>query len=245
MGFFGDLMGKTSANEARRLGQRNEGQINSGYDRADGYATEGYGAAQDRLAPFAGAGQRGFQAYGDAIGINGDDARRQAFGNFQSDPFTQYARQNSGNEVNALFKRYGAQGMANSGASGLAVSRAAGERATGDVNNWLNRLQGVGQQGLQIAGTQAGLDTSHFGGMADRAVGRSQALVSNDTQATQAANNAKMSGVNNLLSGLGTLGGSMFSAFSPKAGAAKGAAKGAADGGGPYSGMGGAYGGGF
>jgi len=207
MGFFDDLMGKSSAKAATQLGQRNASQINSGYDSANAAAKTGYDTSTGRLSPYEQQGQKGFGAYNDALGINGDAARQSQFQTFESDPFMQYARQDSGNQVNALFRKYGAQGMANSGASGLAVSRAAGERAQGDVNNWLNRLQGLGNQGFQAAGALAGNDNAYYGGMADRAVGRSNALVGNDTQATMASNNARMSGINNLLSiGGGLLG---------------------------------------
>lgn len=207
MSFFGSLLGKDSAKAAQQLGQRNAGEINAGYGQADQYAGQGYGASQARYEPYAEQGQRGNQAYSNAIGLNGQEAQQGAYQQFQQDPFLAYARQNSGNEYNAIFKRYGAQGMANSGASGLAVSRAAGERANSDVNNWMNRLQGVGQQGAQIARQQAGLDQSYYGGMSDRAVGRSNALVGNDTNSTMAANNARQAGVNNLLNIFGTIAG--------------------------------------
>jgi len=218
MSFFSDLLGKSSAKAATQLGQRNASQINSGYDSANTYAGQGYEASTNRLSPYEQQGQKGFGAYNDALGINGDAARQQQFQTFQSDPFMQYARQNSGNEVNALFRKYGAQGMANSGASGLAVSRAAGERAQGDVNNWMNRLQGLGGQGFQAAGALAGNDQQYYGGMADRAVGRSNALVGNDTNATMAANNARQGGINNLLSIFGTISGAAARAASGSGG---------------------------
>jgi hypothetical protein len=211
-------MGKSSARAATQLGERNAGRINSGYDTADSSSLTGYNTAQNRLMPYAQGGQRGYDTYTNALGLNGEPARQQAFQSFESDPFLAYARQNSGNEVNNIFRRYNAQGIGNSGASMLAVSRAAGERAQGDVNSWLNRMMQMGQQGQGIAGQQAGLDTNYYGGVADRAVGRVNALNQNDAQATMAANNARMAGVNNLLSGLGTLGGTVFSAFAPGAG---------------------------
>jgi hypothetical protein len=207
MSFFGSLLGKDSAKAATQLGQRNSEEINAGYGQADQYAGQGYAASQARFQPYAEQGQRGNEAYGNAIGLNGQQAQQGAYQQFQNDPFLAYARQNSGNEINSIFKRYGAQGMANSGAAGLAVSRAAGERATSDVNSWMNRLMGAGQQGVQIAGQQAGIDQNYYGGMSDRAVGRSNALVGNDTNATMAANNARQAGVNNLLNIFGTISG--------------------------------------
>lgn len=207
MSIFSSLLGKDSARAAQQLGQRNAAQIAEGYGQADNYANTGYTTAQNRLAPFAQAGQRGYGMYSDALGVNGDEARAGAFRSFQSDPFLDYARQNSGNAINSIFKRYNAQGQGNSGAAMLAISRAAGERAQGDVNSWLNRMGQFGEQGLGIAGQQAGLDQSYYGGMADRAIGRSTALTNNDVQATMAANNARQAGINNLLGIFGTAAG--------------------------------------
>ena len=217
MGFFSTLLGKDSANAATQLGQRNEGRLNSGYAEANNYAKTGYDTSMARFQPFAEQGQRGFNAYNDAIGANGGDARQRQFQNFESDPFLAYANQNNGTALNAMFGKYNARGMGNSGASRLAVQRVAGEQAQGNVNNWLGRLQGAGQQGLQIAGQQVGLDQGYYGGMGDRAIGRVNALNNNDTLATQAANNARMAGMNNLLSGIGSIGGMAISGFAPGA----------------------------
>lgn len=203
MSFFNDLMGKSASNSAKETGQKNDAYIDSGFDSANAYATQGYGSAQGRYSPYAAQGQAGWNMYGNAMGLNGNAARQEAFGNFQSDPFTQYARQDSGNQLNSLFRRYGSQGMANSGAAGLAVSRAAGERAQSDVNNWLNRMQGIGGQGLGIAQQQAGLDMTHANAMGGYATGRAGAHVQNNTAMMQAMMKAKAGGINNLLSGAG------------------------------------------
>ncbi len=215
MGFFNDMLGKTSAKEATQLGTRNAGQINSGYDNANSQSETGYNAAQGRYQPFAAQGQRGSEAYGNALGFNGAGAQQKQFGEFQSSPFMQYPQPYGANADDAIFRRYGAKGQGNSGATHLAVVRAAGERAQGDVNNYYSHLQGAAQMGLGIAGQQAGLDSGYYNGMAERSVGRSNALVNNDTQATQAANNARMAGVNNVLTGVSAIGGTMFKAFAP------------------------------
>lgn len=208
-------MGKTSANAASQLGQRNEGRLNGGYAEANNFAKTGYDTSLARYQPFAEQGQRGYTAYNDAIGINGADARSRAFQDFESDPFLAYSNQNNAPALNALFSKYNARGMGNSGASRLAVQRVAGEQAQGNVQNFLSRRQGVGQQGLQIAGQQVGLDQGYYGGMSDRAIGRVNALNANDVQATQAVNNARMAGVNNVLSGIGAVGGNLISGFAP------------------------------
>lgn len=199
MGFLSDLTGKTSAKAATALGARNTAEINAGYTDANKLGWLGHQSEQNRLMPYAQQGQAGFTRYGDALGVNGRPAQQSAFDDFQSSPFLAYARQNSGNEINNIFKRYNAGGMGNSGASMLAVSRAAGERAQGDVNDYYNRMMGLGNVGLNVAGQQVQSDRFAYGGAADRALGRMQALTGNDTQATMAANNARMAGVNNVL----------------------------------------------
>lgn len=203
MGFFSDLLGKSSANAATQLGQRNAAQLQSSYGQSNDYAKQGYEAATGRMQPFYEQGQRGYTAYNNAMGINGDAARQGQFDSFSSSPFLAYARQNSAYDTNRLFGKYNAQGMGNSGASQLAVSRAAGERAQGDVSQYLQMLAQMGQQGAGFAGQMAGLDQNYYGTLGNNAVGLGTALVSNDTNATMAANNARMSGANNLLGMVG------------------------------------------
>lgn len=258
---YNDLSGRTSANSSTNLGVRNAGQINSGYDRADSEARTGYDTSMGFYQPYADSGRRGQTAYENTLGLNGQEARQKQFTEgYTNDPALAYRNQNNQNQMNSMFRKYNAGGQGvNSGAAMLGAGRLATEQFNNDWGGYQNRLMGMGQQGLQVAGQQAGLTTGYYGGNADRAIGRSTALTSNDTQATQAANNARMAGVNNLLTGMGALGGQVFSAFAPGASTAlksTGVQNGGTSPGGvpvggtwgkpnPYASMGGAYGGGF
>lgn len=210
MGFFDSLMGKSSARAAQQLGQRNASQINSGYDRADGLAETGYNRSMDFYEPFAQSGRRGQAAYENTLGLNGADARQQQFqAGYLDDPALAYRDRATGDQINALMRKYNAGGVGvNSGAAALGVGRIRSENFNRDWGDYQNRLMQTGNQGLQVAGQQAGLTTGYYDGAANRAVGRSSALVNNDTQATMAASNARMAGVNNLLS----IGGSILGA---------------------------------
>ncbi len=201
MSFFKDLMGKSSAKAATQLGQRNASQINAGYDSANTQAQTGYDASMGFLNPFAESGRRGQTAYENTLGLNGAPARQQQFQeSYLDDPALAYRTQQTGTDINNLLRKYnaGPQGV-NSGAAALGAGRIRAENFNRDWDGTQNRLMGLGQQGLQVAGQQAGLTTGFYDGQAGRSIGRSNALVGNDTQATMAASNARMSGVNNIL----------------------------------------------
>ena len=160
--------------------------------------------------PYAESGKAGQTAYENTLGLHGQQARQQQFQTgYLDDPALAYRDQQTGNQINALMRKYNAGGQGvNSGAAALGVGRIRSENFNNDWGGYQNRLQGLGQQGFQAAGQQAGLTTGYYNGAADRSIARSNALVGNDTQATMAANNARMSGVNNLLS----IGGSVLGA---------------------------------
>lgn len=206
MGFFSSLLGKDSAKAAEALGQRNAGQINTSYDKADTQAKTGFDESMGYYQPYAKAGEAATTAYGNALGLNGQAARDQQFKTgYVDDPARAYRDANAQTQMNALYRKYnaGPSGV-NSGATMMASGRLSNELFNTDWNGYLDRLQGQQQQGAQVAGAQAGTATGYYSGAADRSVGRGNALVSNDTQATQAANNARQGGINNLLNIWGT-----------------------------------------
>ena len=65
--------------------------------------------------------------------------------------------QNAQFSSDQLRRQYNARGMGMSGAADLAVSRANLQQGSSDYNNYLSRLQGQGQEGMQASGAQAGL----------------------------------------------------------------------------------------
>lgn len=115
--------------------------INSGADAALGYL----GDSNALLQPYAEQGTRANTMYGDAIGVNGADARTTAQGNYLSDPIFAALMEKGNSDI---FKKYNAGGMGDSGASRAAVLQSSYD----NYSDWLDRLSGQGQQGLQAAG---------------------------------------------------------------------------------------------
>lgn len=211
MAFFSDLFGgKSGINAANQAAAAQQ----AANDKARGDITTGYGAAQGRYTPYAESGQRGFNAYNDAIGVNGAEGYGRAKANFDADPFRQGENDYTNLLTRNMFRRYNGQGMGNSGASGAAVARVGAERYGQQVADYRNRLQGQGQMGFQAANAQAGLDT----GQAQALSGNSMNQGNIEAQRLGNIYQAKTQGMNNLMSGLGFLGGAAITGFAPGAG---------------------------
>jgi len=215
MGFFSSLLGKDSAKAAEQLGQRSMQRTNQGYDTANQYAKTGYDTSMGRYQPLYGQAQSGYNLLADSYGLNGDAARDKAYASYSSDPFNAQSGQITQNLLGNIMNTAASRGMGNSGATQLAMSRAGLEAQDRRVADWRSGLTGFGNQAVGIAGNMAGLDQNYYGGMADREVGRAGALNQTDANATMAASNAKMSGITNLLSGIGNIAGMAFQGFAP------------------------------
>lgn len=117
------------------------GDINAGAGRARSALT----GANALMQPFQQQGTRANTMYGDAIGINGADARGAAQNVYMSDPIME-ALMNQSNEN--VLQRYNASGLANSGASRAAIL----QNQYNNYGSWLDRLNNQGQMGMQAAG---------------------------------------------------------------------------------------------
>jgi hypothetical protein len=217
MSFFGELLGSGGARRAEQLGQRNMGRINEGFGQASNFSRQGYDASIGRLNPFMESSSRGFNMLADSYGLGGDEARQRAFQTYQSDPFNQHSGQVTQNALGNIMRTAASRGMGNSGASQLAMSRAGLEAQDRRIADWRGGLGQFGNQAVGIAGTMAGLDQGYYGGEADRAIARTNALNQTDANATMAASNARAAGVNNLLGGLGSLASFGMQGFAPGA----------------------------
>lgn len=203
MSFFGELFGRGGARRAEQLGQRNMGRINEGYGAASNFARQGYESSIGRLNPFLQSSTRGYNMLADSYGINGADARQRAFDTYASDPFNAHSGQVTQNQLGNVMRTAASRGMGNSGATQLAMSRAGLEAQDRRIADWRGGLGQFGNQAVGIAGTMAGLDRGYYGGEADRAIARSNALNQIDANSTMAASNARAAGINNLLAGVG------------------------------------------
>jgi len=188
------------------MGTSQQKDLKAGKSAADnalatGYqgAQANYGNAQSMYAPYAQQGQQANSMYGNALGLNGVQAQKDFGSNYAaSDPF----REQNADFANAgLMRQWNARGMADSGASRLAVSRASLERGSQDYGNYLNRLQGAGQQGFQATGAQAGLEQ----GKGDLATGYGQTRAGNEINYSNALAQSRSTGINNILNVAGTV----------------------------------------
>lgn len=203
--FFDAFAGKSQSRDIAAANQRAEGYLSQGRDNARTEITGGRDRALGHITPFEQQGQTGNRMYGDALGLNGADARTAAYGTYSSSPFLAAQQTAGNNALMNMFKRYNAQGMGNSGQSRLAVSRAAGEREATNQDNWLTRLSGVGQQGGQFAQTAAGLEQGTGQYLADVESGYGQQRAGNAINYGNAQAATRGIGVNNLINLAGTI----------------------------------------
>ena len=260
MGFFNDLMGKGQANDAKMgemranayLDQYKDvalGNINTGYKNstnelrdargelrdqnaiAQNALTQGRDAATGYLDQYIQGGGRANALYDNALGVNGVQAQRDFGNNYAaSDPFR---AQNANFANEQLMQVLNARGLSGSGYAGQAVADQSLRRGSEDYNNYLNRLQGQGQQGFNAssqaaqfqnnygqnranqANTYAQMNTGIRGQIGQNYTDRGNALATlNYGYGQQKANNAtnlanslaasRTAGVNNLM-GLGGL----------------------------------------
>jgi hypothetical protein len=111
---------------------------------------------------------------------------------YLSDPMQQAQ---FGLQTNALARGLNARG-AGAGLQALASSRVSAENWGG----YLNRLQGLGQQGLQVAGAQSGIQQ----GQGDLRWNLAGAKAGNQINTGSAIANSRTGGINNLLGAIGT-----------------------------------------
>lgn len=235
---------RTSANRGmagfnRDMG-RARGAINQGVDRASQTVNQGLGQAQGTLQPYQQQGGHASALYGRHLGLEGQEAQRQAVQSFTADPFRQF---NEDNATNAILRGFNARGMVDSGASRLASARASQETGTRDYNAFLDRLAGQQSMGANMATNAAGMQmdaSGRIGGMqygggntisslygqqagqrynhgmmqGQLAIGQGEALNSNLINSTNAQNAARAQGVNNIV-GLGTTIASMAMGMPP------------------------------
>lgn len=218
MGFFADLFGgaagKRAANQAA---EAQSAYINTGYDRAEKATGQGYSDARGYIDPYIQSGRRASTTYENALGLNGRGGYDEAMGQFGM--YAAPEQDATRNALSAVMRRYNA-GQGGGGPSGglnLAVARTAADRYAQTRNNWLDRMQGQGQMGYQASQAGVGLASDYGNRMADYATGRATGLANTETQRQSNIYQAGQQGTNNLLKGLGFLGGSAISAFAPGA----------------------------
>src|SRR5215217_781591 len=142
---------------------RAQDALGRGYADANKY----YGDAAAKFNPYAETGLKGFNLYADALGINGPGGNTNAVGAFKAGPGYQWAVDQA---TDAIARKAGSLGTLGGGNTMAAISDRAGHMADQEYDQWLGRLQGVGQTGYNATGAQAGL----MRGQGDLATGYGQ-----------------------------------------------------------------------
>lgn len=203
MGFFSDLLGKSGAKDLQKSEAQRSAALTAGKTAARQEIGGGFDQAFGYLSPFADNGAS-FGMYKDAIGAGGAAGYQRAFDNFNADPFRAGETAAADNALAAIFKKYNAGGMGNSGASRLAVSRGAQERYGQQVADYRQRLAGLGQTGLDVAQAQSALATDRGNTLGNLEYGFGQQQANAATSYGNAMAQNRMTGPNNLLNLFGT-----------------------------------------
>lgn len=207
MNFLSQLEGSfTGSTAKKKLDQANAqatGYLNQGKTEATNALSTNYQQAQGYLSPYAQQGQQANSLYGQAIGLQGPQARQQFMDQYATgDPFRQF---NEDNGSRALSRRYAAMGYGPGGGTmGLAMARAQLERGSQDYEGYLNRLGGAAGQGMGAANQQAQLAGNYGGQMAGLHSGFAQQNAANAINYGNASAQNSNALFNNIL-GLGSV----------------------------------------
>lgn len=221
MGFFRDLFGGASGKRAANAGaDAASAYTNSGYGNYRDNVGQGYDKADSILSGYEAPGKQAYSQYADAIGANGAGGYQNALANFNADPFRQGQADAASRAIRSTFRRYNAQGMGNSGTAGAAVGRVGSDIYGQQVADYRNRLMGLGQQGAQFGTARASNAIGRGEAMGGSYVNQNNALANIEQQRQQSIYGAQQAGMNNLMKGLGAIGGMAISGFAPGAGGA-------------------------
>lgn len=172
------------------------GYLDSGATAARGDITAGADRAYGYLDPYAQAGSGANNLLASYLGVNGQDAQRQAMDSFLQDPGYQAQFQQG---VNALDRSATARGGLYSGAAMKGLQDYGQGFARSAWNDRINQLSGFAGQGLQAAGAGANIASNTGNTLGNLSFGLGQQKASNAINQGNALAQAKGIGVNNLM----------------------------------------------
>lgn len=185
MGFLQDLTGATARKQLKRSKAASDAALQAGYDEAQPFYEEAF----DLYEPYATSGQEANTRYNQLLGLGTEEERAAAQDTYLSDPiFSSVLDQQS----NALLRQRNARGGTYTGATTMAAGRLGLE----NYGNYLNRLQGQGQQGFQATGARSNVRL----GQGDLRYGFGATKAGQEINYGNARAAASQAGVNNLLS---------------------------------------------
>lgn len=201
---FGGKSGQKAANEAAAAQRASTQQAYAGARQQSG---QGYDTADSILSGYEQPGKQAYSLYGDAIGLGGADGYGRAKAIFDADPFTAGEQAYVDRQNKAQFNRYNAQGMGNSGANRAASALANATRYGQRVEDFRNRLMGMGQQGAQFGMQRAGNAVDRGNTFAGYDIAEHTGYGNIEANRISQVQAAKTQGQNNLMKGIGTLAG--------------------------------------
>jgi hypothetical protein len=150
MSLWGALTGSDAKKYAKQAYEQNQQQLGAGYDAMKGYYGQGYGDAKGYMQPFYQGGMQGFNQYQNLLGMNGAGAQGQAQQAYQGwNPYLSGDMDRAGQSV---ARGMATRGMTGSGMNLLAQQEATRRLGSQDFYNYNDRLQGLGQMGMQAGG---------------------------------------------------------------------------------------------
>lgn len=203
-GIISGLMGSSASRSAANT------QANSARDQLD-FNKQVYRDQTAQFAPWQQMGLQGQQAYNSLLGLG--DAP-EGFQGYQQSPGYQFQMQQG---MDAAQSSAAAQGGLMSGRTMRDLNTYGQGVANQDYQTYLNRLQGIGQQGQAAAGMQANA-AGQYGANGMNALG---SLGDARASGIVGAANAWTGGINNAIAGLGYMqangqGGGMFGQQTPQ-----------------------------
>jgi len=156
MGFFDDLSGKTASdasNAAAADTYRKQQEANLRMILAGEKSRDQFAQLAGSFDPFVSGGLQGQQSYLAALGLAGPEAQQAAIANFRASPgYLEGLTQGS----SAITGNRAASGLLNSGGTLKSLQKFGSDYADKQFGSWLDRLSGLGGQGLQATGAQVG-----------------------------------------------------------------------------------------
>lgn len=161
MGFFGDLFSNDAAKDAATA---KTAGLRAGFGEASKYLDEGKTAATgylqggaERFDPFLERAYKGYDAYGDAVGLGGQEGMDRARATFTSNPGY---REGIESGVDILDRRAASRGMLASGNNEQDTQKFATDYANKGYGDHVARLSPYLTQPMQALTAQGGFDTA-------------------------------------------------------------------------------------
>lgn len=188
MGFFGSFLGSDQRSDLKKAKAKADTALATGYNSQQ----QDYTNAANSFEPYAQAGEAANTFYGNALGLNGDEARTSAQNTITSDPlFT--GKLNLDNSTTMAYLN------ARGSAGGGAAVQAAQNNLYSNYGNWLDRYSNLSSQGLSATGQKAGVITAR----GDNAYGYGATKADQELGYGNAMAQSRNIGVNNILGAIG------------------------------------------